>query len=138
MTGLPSGAPRYTTIFAVTLFAIEFLDEFVFGIREAAWPLIRTDLDLDYAQIGLLLGLPNVASALVEPVIGVLGDVWRRRLLVLGGGALFVLGLSAHSVEHGLPRPAHRLYSPLAGLGRVCHALPGDANGHRPHRPRAE
>jgi len=28
----------------LTLLAIEFLDEFVFGAREAAWPLIRDDL----------------------------------------------------------------------------------------------
>ena len=38
---------------------IEFLDEFIFGVREAAWPQIRSDLQLSYAQIGLLLGLPG-------------------------------------------------------------------------------
>lgn len=31
---------------SLSLLAIEFLDEFVFGAREAAWPLIRTDLGL--------------------------------------------------------------------------------------------
>jgi len=39
----------------LTVLAIEFLDEFVFGAREAAWPLIRSDLGLSYAQVGLLL-----------------------------------------------------------------------------------
>jgi FSR family fosmidomycin resistance protein-like MFS transporter len=98
---LPSSPLRYTTVFAVTLLAIEFLDEFVFGIREAAWPLMRTDLGLDYAQIGLLLGVPNVASALVEPILGILGDVWRRRLLVLGGGAVFALALLVTALSQG-------------------------------------
>ena len=39
---------------------IEFLDELVFGVGEAAWPLIRSDLDLNYAQIGLALSLPGI------------------------------------------------------------------------------
>lgn len=75
------------------LLLIEFLDEFVFGVREAAWPLIRTDLNLTYAQIGVLLGVPGIVSSLVEPVIGVLGDTWRRRVLILGGGVVFALAL---------------------------------------------
>ncbi len=70
---------------------IEFLDELVFGVEQAAWPLIRTDLRLDYVQIGLLLSLPGVVSAFIEPVLGILGDVWKRRLLILGGGILFTL-----------------------------------------------
>jgi FSR family fosmidomycin resistance protein-like MFS transporter len=94
---------RHTTTFAITLLAIEFLDEFVFGIREAAWPLMRSDLGLDYAQIGLLLGVPNVVSGLVEPILGVLGDVWRRRLLILGGGTAFALALLLTGLSHGFP-----------------------------------
>ena len=68
---------------------IEFMDEFVFGAREAAWPLIRDELGLTYLQIGVLLSAPNVVSSLIEPVIGVLGDVWKRRVLILGGGVVF-------------------------------------------------
>jgi len=75
------------------LLAIEFLDELIFGAREAAWPLIRNELGLSYAQVGLLLSLPGVIGALVEPVIGILGDVGRRRALVLGGGLVFALAL---------------------------------------------
>jgi MFS transporter, FSR family, fosmidomycin resistance protein len=69
------------------------LDEFVFGAREAAWPLIRRDLDLDYVQIGLALGIPSIVSSLVEPILGVLGDTHRRRTLILGGGAVFAAAL---------------------------------------------
>jgi FSR family fosmidomycin resistance protein-like MFS transporter len=99
---LCAGAAHYTTFFAVTLLAIEFLDEFVFGIREAAWPLIRTDLGLGYAQIGLLLSVPSVVSDLVEPVLGILGDVWRRHLVVLGGG-VFALALLLTALSRGFP-----------------------------------
>ena len=67
------------------LLAIEFLDELVFGLREAAWPLVRDDLHLSYTQVGLLLGVPGIVASFIEPVIGILGDTWRRRWLVLGG-----------------------------------------------------
>ena len=70
---------------------IEFLDELVFGVNEAAWPFIRTDLHLNYLQIGLLLSLPGIVSAIIEPFLGILGDIWKRRLLILGGGIFFAL-----------------------------------------------
>ncbi len=84
---------RGAVVFVFTLLAIEFLDELVFGAREAAWPLIRSDLGLSYAQIGLLLGVPNLVAAFIEPVLGILGDVWKRWLLIVGGGVLFTLAL---------------------------------------------
>lgn len=79
--------------FVLLLLCIEFLDELVYGAREAAWPLIRADLGLSYVQIGLLLGVPNLVSNLIEPLLGILADVWRRRALILGGGAIFALSL---------------------------------------------
>ncbi|MEN9563176.1 MAG: hypothetical protein RIR73_1420 [Chloroflexota bacterium] len=79
---------------------IEFLDELVFGVIETAWPLIRTDLNLTYTQIGLLLSLPGILAAFIEPFIGILGDVWRRRLLIIGGGILFTVSLFMTSISH--------------------------------------
>lgn len=72
---------------------IEFLDELVYGVGETAWPLIRDDLHLTYTQIGLLLSLPGIIAAFIEPFIGILGDVWKRRALILGGGIFFTLSL---------------------------------------------
>ena len=72
---------------------IEFLDELVFGVNEAAWPLIRSDLGLTYVQIGLALSLPKLMASVIEPFIGILGDIWRRRILILGGGILFTCAL---------------------------------------------
>ena len=81
--------------------AIEFLDEFVYGSLGAAWPLIRTDLDLSYVQIGLLLSAPAIAGHLIGPAIGILGDVWNRRLLILAGGAIFAASLALAAVSPG-------------------------------------
>jgi FSR family fosmidomycin resistance protein-like MFS transporter len=89
------------TFVVLTLLTIEFLDEFVFGARKAAWPWIRAELGLSYTQIGMLLSLPNVSSSVIEPVLGILGDTGRRRALVLGGGLVFALSLSLTAASQG-------------------------------------
>lgn len=105
------------SLFALVLLAIEFLDELAFGVREAAWPLIRDDLGLDYAQVGILLGVPNLIAGFIEPFIGVLGDVWRRKVMVLGGGVFFGLSLlaSALSGDFWLLLLSFIIFSPASG-----------------------
>ena len=87
--------PRVILLFLL----IELLDELVYGAQETAWPLIRSDLHLNYIQIGLALSLPGLISVGIEPVLGILGDGSRRRWVILGGGigftaALVLIGLS--------------------------------------------
>jgi FSR family fosmidomycin resistance protein-like MFS transporter len=96
---------------------IEFLDELVFGVGETAWPLIRDDLHLTYSQIGLLLSLPGIIAAFIEPFIGILGDVWRRRLLILIGGMLFTVSLFLTSVSFSfiLLLSSFILFNPSSG-----------------------
>lgn len=96
---------------------IEFLDELVFGVTDAAWPFIQTDLHLTYTQIGVLITVPGVFSAIVEPFLGILGDVWRRRLLILGGGICFTLALllTGLSVSFLLLLAAFTLFYPASG-----------------------
>ncbi len=108
---------RRPATFVLILLTIEFLDEFVFGAREAAWPLIRDDLGLTYTQIGLLLAAPNIFSSLVEPALGILADVWKQRLLILGGGVFFALALIVVSSVHSfLPLLiASLLFYPASG-----------------------
>lgn len=89
------------TFAVLVLLTIEFLDEFVFGAREAAWPWIRAELGLGYAQIGMLLSLPSISSSVIEPFLGILGDTGRRRALVLGGGLAFALSLSLTAASQG-------------------------------------
>lgn len=89
--------------FTLTLLLIEFLDELLFGIREAAWPSIRDDLRLSYVEIGALLSVPTVFGNLVEPLVGILGDVWKRRALVLGGGAFFAAAALLVSASYSFP-----------------------------------
>lgn len=79
---------------------IEFLDELVYGVGEAAWPFIRADLGLTYAQIGLALSLPGLLANFVEPILAILGDVWKRRVIILVGGIFFTLSLLFTSISY--------------------------------------
>jgi hypothetical protein len=41
--------------------------------------------------VGLLLTIPNTISSLIEPILGILGDLGQRRQLILGGGVAFAI-----------------------------------------------
>lgn len=99
------------------LLAIEFVDELVFGARETAWPLLRHDLGLTYATVGLLLALPTVSGALIEPWVGLLADAGHRRALIVGGGVVFAgaLLLTAAAWNVAVLLVAFALLSPASG-----------------------
>ncbi len=111
-------AGRAARGFALTLLAIEFLDELADGSRQAAWPLIRRDLELSYTQIGMLLSVPVFISSVIEPLLGVLADVRRRRKkLILGGGIFFALSalLVAGSRSFAFLLLAFIIFAPAGG-----------------------
>src|SRR4030067_1781676 len=72
---------------------IEFFDELNFAIEGAVLPVLRVDLALSYAQVGLLLGLPHVISTLIEPAIMLLGDTDLRKRLIIAGGLGVVIAM---------------------------------------------
>jgi MFS transporter, FSR family, fosmidomycin resistance protein len=96
---------------------IEFVDELVFGVGEVALPFIRDDLHLTYTQIGLLLSLPGIVAAFIEPFIGILGDVWKRRALILMGGIFFTASLFMTSISNSfiLLLSSFMLFFPSSG-----------------------
>jgi len=82
---------------------VELFDEVSFGLLAPGFPAIQGELRLTYAEVGLLLGLPGILNALVEPVVLLLAEgVWRRRLIFAGGLALSAAWL-AMSVAAGFP-----------------------------------
>jgi len=90
-------------LFVSVMLAIELLDELVFGVEEAAWPLIRNDLMLSYVQIGLLMSLPKVIGTFIEPALGILADTWKRGILIIGGGIGFTLALLLTGISQSFP-----------------------------------
>ena len=97
----------------------------MFGAREAAWPLIRTEMGLTYAQIGVLLAVPAVVGHVLEPAVGVLGDVWDRRTLILGGGVLFAVSVALVAASPGSCRCWRRSAS------ATRHPAPSSASPRR-------
>jgi len=89
----PRRSGRLPLFFVSVLLLVEFLDEIMDGVGGAAWPLIRDDLGLSYAEVGVLLSVPSFISCIVEPFMGILADVWRRRVLALAGGVAFTLSV---------------------------------------------
>ncbi len=102
----------------VVFLLVELLDELAGGAREAAWPFIRREFSLSYLQIGFLIGAPAILSALVEPFLGVLADVRKRRSLVGAGGIIFCVSLflSAASTGFWLLLLSFVLFYPASGL----------------------
>ena len=86
-------------------------------MREAAWPLIRRDLHLDYVAIGVLITVPDVVGSLVQPVLGLLGDTGRRRGVVLVGGLAFATSLLFVAGANGLGPllVAFAIFAPASG-----------------------
>ena len=81
------------------LMAVAFVDEFQFGAREAAWPVIRTDLNMSYLLVGLVLGLPGVLTAPFDLVIGVVGDTKHRKTIMVVGGVLWSIAMLLMAVS---------------------------------------
>jgi len=97
---------------------IEFLDELVFGVGAAATPLMRDDLVLTYTQIGLLLSVPGIIANFIEPFMFILGDVWKRRVILLAGGILFTISLALTSLSYSfiVLLISYILFHPASGM----------------------
>ena len=98
--------PRFRGAFAGLLaaLAVEFADELVDGTKSAALPLIKHDLALTYAQVGLLAAVPLVAGSLIELPLGVLSETGRRRRrFILAGGLVFIGAVAAAGFARTFP-----------------------------------
>ncbi|AKG21175.1 MFS transporter [Calothrix sp. 336/3] len=104
-------------LLTIIFLIIEFLDELVDGVYSPALPLIRSDLHLDYTQIGMLLTIPNTIGSIIEPILGIWADIGQRRQLILGGGVAFATALSLISLSHSfsLLLTALVLFNPASG-----------------------
>lgn len=104
-------------LLTIIFLAIELLDEMIDGLCGAAWPLIRNDLHIDYAQVGMFLTIPSVVSSTIEPIIGIWGDIGQRRQLILVGGVGFAGALLLISLSHNfsLLLAAFVLFYPASG-----------------------
>jgi FSR family fosmidomycin resistance protein-like MFS transporter len=87
------------------------------GTRAAAWPSIRHDLGLSYAQIGIALAVPGLVGSALDPLLGALADTRHRRSLICAGGLVVALsvGLTAAAGGFWLLLAALVVWNPAAG-----------------------
>ncbi len=108
---------RRMTLFMLVLLVIEFVDEFVFGLVNAAMPFIRDDLSMNYDQVGLLFTIPSLIATFIEMFFGIWGDGAGRRWLIIGGGISFTLAcaLSALSQDFNMFLWSFIIFFPSSG-----------------------
>lgn len=71
-----------------------FTDELLSGLPDVLMPTLRTQLGLTYIQISLLPLALSYVALVVEPLAGLLIDLWRRRYLLAWGAAGLGLAVS--------------------------------------------
>ena len=114
---LPTRWASGRAFFVLTILAIEFLDEYFGGAWMVALPLLQTQLHLTYTQIGLLSTIPDLVSSVIEPVLGIWGDLGQRKRLIFGGGIAFALAvlLIAISQHWWMLLLGFSLFNPASG-----------------------
>jgi FSR family fosmidomycin resistance protein-like MFS transporter len=132
--------PRKTeqTVFAV-LFAISFshlLNDTIQALIPSLYPLLKTTLNLNFTQLGLITFTFQCTASLLQPLVGLYTD--RRSMpfsLSLGMG-FTLIGLIALSMAHSFPMII--LSAALVGMGsavfhpeasRVAHMAAGTNRG---------
>ena len=60
---------------------------------------MRADFHLSYVEIGALMTIPGLVSAVIEPVLGILVDTTYRRAIFLAGGVAFAASVFLTAVS---------------------------------------
>lgn len=98
-----------------------FTDELLSNLPDVLMPAIRAQLGLSYTQISLLSLVLNYVAAVIEPIGGLLIDLWPRRWLLTWGA----IGVGLATITMGL--------APTFALLVVGYAIYGLASGPLAH-----
>ena len=98
-----------------------FMDELLSGLPAVLMPTIRAQFGLSYTQISLLGLTLNYVAAIIEPIGGLLIDLWKRPWLMAWGAA----GIGLATVVIGL--------APTLGILLLGFAIYGLASGPLAH-----
>jgi FSR family fosmidomycin resistance protein-like MFS transporter len=97
------------------------MDELLSGLPTVLMPTIRSLFGLSYTQVSLLSLAMSYVSAFVEPIAGLLIDIWKRRWLMALGAA----GIGLATMVIGA--------APTFGILMLGFALYGLASGPLAH-----
>ena len=96
-TGLPT-----TTVFPI-LFALSFchmLNDMMQSLISALFPMIKSDFNLDYGQIGLITLAFQLTASLLQPVVGIVTDKRPMPYSISIGMGSTLIGLVLLSQAH--------------------------------------
>ncbi|MCL4830851.1 MAG: MFS transporter [Caldilineaceae bacterium] len=113
--------PRFSLRQIILAYGGRFSDELLSGLPDVLMPTIQRALGLNLAQIALLRQVMEWVSQVIDPVHGLLLDVWDRRWLMGLGAA----GAGLSILLIGL--------APTFGLLLLAYALYGAAGGPLTH-----
>src|SRR5579872_6111614 len=100
MTDAAISKPTHTTAFVV-LFAISFchlLNDMMQALLPAIYPSLKTELHLNFAQVGLITLAFQATASLLQPAIGFVADKRPMPWSLPAGMVATLLGLVALSL----------------------------------------
>jgi FSR family fosmidomycin resistance protein-like MFS transporter len=126
------------TIFAV-LYAISFshlLNDTIQALIPSLYPVLKTTLNLDFTQLGLITFTFQCTASLLQPLVGLYTDRRSLPFSLATGMGLTLIGLIALSMAHSFPMII--ISAALVGMGsavfhpeasRVAHMAAGKSRG---------
>jgi FSR family fosmidomycin resistance protein-like MFS transporter len=126
------------TIFAV-LYAISFshlLNDTIQALIPSLYPVLKTTLNLDFTQLGLITFTFQCTASLLQPLVGLYTDRRSLPFSLATGMGLTLIGLIALSLAHSFPMII--VSAALVGMGsavfhpeasRVAHMAAGKSRG---------
>ncbi|WP_033316148.1 MFS transporter, partial [Pseudochrobactrum sp. AO18b] len=80
MTTVTSQSPKITEATTVSLIVVvsfcHMFNDIMQSLLSAIYPLIKTNYNLDFRQIGFLTMTFQITASLLQPVIGIITDRW--------------------------------------------------------------
>ena len=107
--------PRLSVLVAVSFWHL--LNDIMQSLLASLYPLLKTNYDLDFVQIGLLTLAFQVTASLLQPVVGVVTDRWPMPYSLPVGMASTLCGLLLLGNAHGYPMLRARGLPDRARLG---------------------
>jgi MFS transporter, Spinster family, sphingosine-1-phosphate transporter len=117
----PGEVPRLAMATFVTLFSIHLLDYLDRNLLTSILPQIRKDIPMSDSRWGLLATIFLVSYSVISPVMGWLGDRYRRTWLMAGGIGIW----SVATIGSGLARDYGHLVlaRSILGIGEATYGV---------------
>ena len=101
--GKPAGAAAGTVLPILTaLSASHFLNDLIQSLLPSVYPILKQDLALSFAEIGLITFVFQVTASLLQPVVGIVTDRRPQPASLAIGMACSLAGLLLLSGAHSL------------------------------------